>query len=153
MLLGQRLPGAHSGWRVVEGDLHDIAGRVREYDPDARLVREDGTGQLGLAVWQRKHAYIPGGAFAFAKRMFDPDTDLPLTHADGRVLRVQRGSDSRRFADLRVWHRMVAKAEAEREAREAAEIHESYGDHAERFVHALSKDVPAKPRAFIPRAA
>lgn len=137
----------------MEGDLHDIASRVREYDPEARLVREDETGQLGLAVWHHKHPEIKGGALTLARRMYDLDTDLPLTRPDARCLRFQRASDSRRFSDLSVWHKRTALYDVAREARQEAEILESYGDHSERFVHALSKDVSTKPRAFIPRAA
>lgn len=152
MLLGDRLPDAYSDWRVVEGDLHDIAGRVREYDPDARLVRQDGTGHLGLAVWLRNHDLIRGGAFTLAREMYDLDTDKPLTGVpDGRCLRFQRAADSRRRG-IGNWRARRAASRIAREEREHQEILESYGDPSERFVHALKKDVTAKPRAYVPRA-
>ncbi len=149
MLLGQSLPAPYSGWRFVDADLHDIASRVREYDPDSRLVRNDENGQLGLGVWHSRHE-IPGGAFTLAREMFDPVTDAPLAgEPDGRALRCQRGYDSRRFSDIRVWQRQVAEARVARETRKRIASEESFGDHAERYVHAYSKDVPANPRAFI----
>lgn len=152
MLLGDRLPDAYTDWRVVEGDLHDIAGRIREYDPNARLVRNDETGQLGIAVWHERHDLIQGGAFVLAREMYDLDTDLPLTGCpDGRCLRFQRAADSRRRG-VGNWRARREAARIAREQRESREIHDGYGDHAERFVHALSKDVTAKPKAFVPRA-
>lgn len=150
MLLGARMPGPISGWRFVERDLHDIASRVRDYDADARLVREDRSGQLGLARWQQSNAFMGGGYWTVAKRMFDLDTDLPLDgEPDGRVLRIQRASDAW-GRDLNDWNRRVTQAEWLRERRADLAMSEENGEHAERFVHALRKDVSARPRAFIP---
>lgn len=148
MLLGQRLPGAYRGWRVVEKDLYDIAARLREYDPDARLVREDGSGHLGLAV--RRKTVLRGDHIAFARRMHDLDTDLPLSGCpDGRVLRFARGADSRRITNWAEWWRQMYAAEARAEALREKAWADTDGDHAEHMVHSFGKDSTHKPRAFI----
>lgn len=144
------MPGPVTGWRFVEADLHDIASRVQEYDADARLIREDGSGQLGLARWQRSGLFAGGGYWTVAKRMHDLDTDRPLTgEPDARVLRVQRSSDSW-GRDLRDWRRRVQHADWMREKHVEDQIRDENMDHAERFVNALKKDVSARPKAFIP---
>lgn len=149
MLLGRKLHGAYSGWRVVEGDLYGIAGRVREYDTDARLIREDETGHLGLGVIQRNHHEVPGGVLVLARHMYDPVTDEPLnTEPDARALRCQRSYDSRRFSDIRTWNTIAREASKRREFAKEHENDDSFGDNAERYVHAHGKDVVAKPRAF-----
>ena len=151
MLLGERLYGSYSNWRVVEDDLYHVAGRMREYDTDSRLVREDETGNLGIGVFQRNHFEVPGGALVLARQMYDPETDEPLVgEPDARVLRCQRSYDSRRFSDMRTWVRMVRDAGYRREVRKEAETFDSFGDHSERYMHAYSKDVVTKPRAFFP---
>jgi hypothetical protein len=148
MLLGQTLPDPYQDWRVVEGDLYDIASQVREYDSDARLVRNDQTGQLGLGVWHKAHP-IPGGALVLAREMFDLTTDAPLTGIpDQRVLRCQRSYDSRRFGDIRVWQRMQAKARDRRAFKAALGTEESFGDFSEQYVHHYGRDLGATNRAF-----
>lgn len=150
MLLGQKMPGRLSGWRFVEGDLHDIVGRVVEYDRDARLVRDSTTGQLGLARWVCGRGFIQGGRWSLARRLHDPRTDRPLTgEPDGRVIQIMRAADSW-GRDMRAWYRDLEAAEAAAERREHAQMHDEHGDPAERFVHAMRKDVSARPRAFIP---
>lgn len=149
MLLGQKLPAPYQTWRVVEGDLYDVAGRVREYDPEARLVRNDQTGQLGLGVWHKTHP-IPGGALTLAREMFDLDTDAPLIgEPDPRALRCQRGYDIRRWGNVRNFQRAQAAAADRREFRNALASEESFGDHSERYVHAYGKDLGVTKRAFI----
>ena len=149
MLLGQKLPGAYSGWRFVEGDLYDIAGRVREYDQEARLVREDGSGNLGLAVWQHNHFQVPGGTWTLARIIHDLNTDTPLDgEPDARVIRFMRATDSRRFANIETWNRKVKEATRARELRKDLATEEGFGDHAERYVHAYGKDLGVTKRAF-----
>lgn len=149
MLLGRRMaPSTVSGWRFVERDLHDIAGRVMEYDRDARLIREDETGQLGLARWQRSNLMLGGGYWALAKKMHDLDTDLPLLgEPDARCLRVQRSSDSW-GRNLRKWQERSQDSIWRAEKREYDEMHDTNSDYAERFVNSLKKDVSARPRAY-----
>lgn len=148
MLLGRKMPGPLAGWRFVESDLHDIAGRVSEYDRDARVVRNDDTGVLALA---RRHRGPLGDRWLLAREIHDLDTDRPLTgEPDGRVLRFQRAADSRN-RDLADWRRRRARAEAIRERRAYNASLDENMDHAERFVNALKKDVSARPRAYIPR--
>lgn len=152
MLLGPKVTGpVLTDWRFVEKDLHDIASRVREYDRDARLVREDETGHLGLVRWHPRPFLIAGGHWTTPRAMFDLDTDKPLMgEPDGRVLRFQRASDSW-GRNLRDWYRRTQHAEWMQEKREQDEQYELNLDHAEHFVHALKKDVSARPRAFVPR--
>ena len=151
MLLGDRLPGAYTDWRVVEADLHDIAGRVREYDSLARLVRNDETGQLGLARWQDNHYLIRGGALAFARAMHDLETDAPLTGApDERCMRFMRAADSRRLRSMREWYRRSRDASYRRESEVEEASYEENHPHAERIVHAMRKDTSVNPFAFFP---
>jgi len=151
MLLGRPLtPSTTAGWRAVEDDLHGIAGRVVEYDADARLVREDGTGHLGLMRWQNDSRLIAGGYWAFVRTLHDLDTDLPLKgEPDGRVIRWMRSSDSR-GRDLRKWAEQSKHAHWMREKRTEDAMRDENREHAERFVSALRKDVTARPRAVIP---
>jgi len=110
-------------WFVVEGDLHDITHRVREYDQSALLVRESGTGQLGIAHFNKHTELVPGGTHMLAARCLDPATREPLTgEPDGRVLSYQRIADGHRISNLTVWARrrrdaMARERLAEREAR------------------------------------
>lgn len=141
-------PSTSSGWRFVEKDLYEVARRVTEYDRDARLVRQDGTGQLGLARWVKSNVLLGGGYWALARELHDLDTDAPLNgEPDARILRCQRSYDSW-GRSLRRWHERSKDAAWRREAREQDEIHEVNTEHAERFVNALKKDVSARPRAF-----
>lgn len=134
----------------MERDLHDISGRVREYDSDARLVREDVSGQLGLARWRPTNILIDGGYWAFARRMHDLDTDAPLTgEPDARCLRFQRSADSW-GRNLRKWHEAQKHEMWMQERRDFDAMSEQNREHAERFVNALKKDVTARPKAFIP---
>lgn len=153
MLLGKPMaPSTVSGWRFVESDLHDIASRVTEYDQDARLVREDETGQLGLARWQHSNLLCAGGYWALARAIHDLDTDLPMMgEPDARVIRFQRATDSY-GRNLRKWYEKSQDAEWRREKRWEDDVYDSNGDHAERFVSALAKDVSAKPRTYVPEA-
>ena len=144
-------PSTVTGWRFVESDLHDIASRVTEYDPDARLVRNDESGQLGLARWLKSDLLCGGGYWALARELFDLDTDKPLRgEPDGRVCRFQRAADSW-GRNLREWHRKSEHSRWMAEKHEFDEMHDQHGDMAERFVNALKKDVSARPKAFIPR--
>ncbi len=149
MLLGHKLPAPYSSWRVVERDLYDVSGRVREYDEDARLVREDESGQLGLGVHIRRHG-VPG-PLVLARPMHDLDTDLPLEgEPDGRVIHFMRATDSRRFHDIRTWQRMVKDAGDKRAYKAAMSSEESFTEKAEQYVHAYGRDIGATKRAFFP---
>lgn len=154
MLLGPPMPAPYSVWRFVEGDLYDIARRVKEYDEDAAVVRHMRTGQLGLARWVRTSELIRGGCWMLAADLSDLETGLPLRgEPDGRVLRCQRAQDGwylhrTRHASRR--HRRRIQDEMWRaEWAQHKRIEDEEGDRAERFVSALRKDVEWKPRAFI----
>jgi hypothetical protein len=152
MLLGPSMPAPYADWRFVEADLYDTVSRVREYDDEARLVRQDLTGHLAIARWHRTSELIRGGTWLFARQIHDLDTDEPLSgEPDGRVIHFMRATDSHRISDMDKWIRRVRRHELEAEARKDAEIIEGEGDHAERMVHAMRRDAGLKRRAFISR--
>lgn len=152
MRLGDRISPVHPDWRFVEDDLYDTARRVREYDPEAALVRETGTGHLGLARRNPKVTSFAGSPWQLARPLFDLDNDRPLTGCpDARVLACQRAYDSWRIKDMRTWHRRSAFYDRIREARQQHSDDEWAGEHAEGFMHAMSKDSTAHPRTYISR--
>lgn len=139
MRLGEHLPTLiYSDWRFVEDDVFNVCGRVREYDPAARLVRQDSTNHLALAVWNDKSPVFTGGAWMVAKRLYYPGTDDPWTgEPDARILEIQRAADSQRIANLAEWRRKEKLAwDAENEARER-EAQEHSKEFAEGFVDAF----------------
>lgn len=133
--------------------MHDISRRVREYDADARLVREDSTGHLGIARWVETNAFIGGGYWAVARTCYDLETDRPLVHPDARILNFQIAADSWNFRDPREWGRRVTKWTHDTPKRWNKQFADQDGDMAERFVHAAKRDTARRPKAFIPRAA
>lgn len=149
MLLGHKLPAPYQSWRVVESDLYDVARQVREYDPDARLLRNEETGCLGLGVFYRRHV-IPGGAITLAREFFDLRTDAPLAgEPDQRVMRCMRAYDAHRITDLKAWQRKVTEFEHRTiDKREA--VSDEMTEMGERYVHAYGKDIGSTKRAFIP---
>lgn len=143
-------PSTVAGWRFVERDLHRIASQVTEYDSDARLIRNDETGRLGLARWVPSNLLCNGGYWALVREIFDLDTDRPLTgEPDGRVMRFMRAADSR-GRNMAEWHRRSKVANWMREKRQFDEYHDQNMDTAERFMKALEKDVTTRPKQFIP---
>lgn len=156
MLIGPPMPAPYSAWRFVEGDLHDTARRVSEYDPDARLVRND-NGLLALARWVKTTPFTIGGRWVMAAELRDPETGEPLTgEPDPRVLTCQRAFDGWHHTRTRQsayeYRKRVQDKRWRDEANEHKQIEDGEGENAERFVHALRKDVSSKPRAFVPRA-
>lgn len=156
MLIGQELTFG-PGWSLVEGDLYDITGRVREYDADARLVvNEDG--ELGLAHFDRGSSLAPGGALLVARTCVDwaagsnplpPLTGVP----DARVLWDQRVSDSRRIVSMDAWNRRRRDAVARAQARRKLERAEWSQAMAEEYVFLASrKDAGRRPRIAVPRS-
>lgn len=132
----------------MEGDLYRIAALVREYDGDARLVREDGSGVLGLCRWVEPSRVLRGG-FTAPRPIHDLDTDRPLCgEPDARVLRFQRSTDSW-GRDLRKWHERSEAAAAARKESERRGEYDRHLDNAERFMNVMKRDVSARPRAFI----
>lgn len=153
MLLGAQLP-LDQGWRVVEGDLYDVANRVREYDPDARLVREDESGALGLARINREHPVMPGEVLVFAAHSLDPETGQRLYgEPDARVVRHQRIADGHTIKNTTVWARRRRDAlRADRE-RERAGRHEWSREQAHEFVWRRQRiDLGRRTTMQVPRA-
>jgi hypothetical protein len=118
--LGPELP-FDPGWEVVQDDLYHISDRVKEYDSDAVLVRESGSGRLGIGRFNRLTDLVPGGYVMLAAVCMDPETKAPLDKApDGRVLQFMRIADGHnRIRDINGWIRkrrdlLAAQREAQK---------------------------------------
>ena len=143
MRLGDHLQTEiYADWRFVEDDLYGIAERVKEYDGEARLVRQDESGHLGLARLMPGD-FMPGcaGTWLVARRLSDPETGEPLTgEPDQRVLTEQRSSDFFRVQDPVRWRKRMHGAwmlELQRRRERFAKANEEYAD---RMVHRMSRD-------------
>ena len=152
MLLGATLP-LDPGWRVVEGDLHDISRRVQEYDPDARLVRDDQSGALGLARIMRGSALMPEDFMIFAAHSLDPETGQRLYgEPDARVTRHQRIADGHTIANTTVWARRRRDALAAQRDAQKAERSEWSREHAKEFVWRRNRiDLGRRPTTHVPK--
>lgn len=122
-------------WRFVEEDLHDISGRVQEYDAEARLARDEISGQLGLARQiANPDPTGTGSIWVIAKRLLDSD-DEPLTgEPDARVLEQQRASDAFRIQNIDAWRRTQEKVWEANERRRIQHEIEKNMANAEEFV-------------------
>ncbi len=109
------------GWSTVEGDLYDISRRVQEYDSEARLVREDQSGALGLGRLIRSEMH-PEPVVVFVVHCLDYRTGQRLYgEPDPRVLTHQRIADGHRIKSTSKWIRTRRDAmRAERQAESAA---------------------------------
>ena len=152
MLIGQELP-LDPGWRIVEGDLYDISRRVQEYDPDARLVREDESGAFGLARCATNHPLLPGEVITLAARCLDYRDKQPLTGTpDARVVIHQRIADGYTIDNLNVFNRRRRDAMRAERAAIADERAEWSASHAKEYVWRRNRvDLGRKPFASIPR--
>lgn len=157
MLIGAELE-LFPEWRLVEGDLYNITGRVREYDADARLViNEDGV--LGLARYMRESTLLPGGAIIPARTCVDwsavgqdPLPDL-TGEPDARVLWDQRVADSHRIRNQDSWNRRRRDMVARAKARKTLERKEWSAEMAARYVNiAQRKDIGYRPTISVPKA-
>jgi len=156
MLLGPKMPGmTEPAWRFVERDVHGVARQVREYDPDARLVRQDRTGQLGLARFWRPCAAAESGEWKLARFLFDLRDDTPLDgEPDQRVLECQRAFDAWRSARaLREYRRAVARWDAGEDDRRRRETEESLGEIPDEMVHLMRRENGVKNTIFVGEAA
>lgn len=153
MLLGATL-SLDSGWRVVEGDLHDISRRVQEYDPDARLVRDDQSGALGLARVMRGNVLMPEEFLTFVAYSLDPATGQRLYgEPDARVTRHQRLADGHTIANTTVWARRRRDALAGQRDAQKAERSEWSREQAKEFVWRRNRiDLGRRPTVAVPRA-
>jgi hypothetical protein len=156
MLLGESLT-LFPEWRLVEADLYDITGRVREYDRDARLVVND-EGELGLARFDEYSSLLPGGAMIFARICVDwaagtnPLPELTGT-PDARVLWDQRVTDAHRIKNVDTWNRMMRDRRHQAENRRKLRNREWNREMAERFVNiAQRKDLGWRPTIRVPKA-
>ena len=146
MLIGSELP-YDAGWHLVEGDLYDITRRVKEYDPQAALVRDSETGHLGLARFNDNSPLQPGGVYLLSATCLDPRTRSPLHgEPDARVLSYQRIADGHQIKNLTVWARRRRDAMAAQRAAEKASRREWSDDMAKEYVWRRSRvDLGRKP--------
>ena len=156
MLLGPQMPtDAHPAWRFVESDLLGVARRVREYDPDARLVRQDVSGQLGLARFVRPCPAADSGTWKLARLLYDLRDDAPIDgEPDQRVLECQRAFDAWRTARvLRDHQRMMERWQDGEDDRRAREGEESLGEIPDEMVHLMRREAGVKNTIFVDKAA
>jgi len=139
-------------WKFVEGDLHDISTRVTEYDSEARLARQDDSGQLGLA--RRINAPFDGGGhiWVIARRLLDNETGEPLTgEPDARVLDEQQSSDAFRCQDLDRWRKAQERLWILNEEVKRAKEVEAQMASAEEFVWNLRhNDLGRRESIWVP---
>jgi len=154
MRLGEPIGSVlYEDWRFVEEDMHDISGRVTEYDSEAKLARQDETGHLGLA--RRINSPFDGhGGYVWliARRLHDEETGEPLTgEPDGRVLDEQRRADAFRIDNLDRWRKTQERMWVlEQEVRHAKEV-EAQMANAEEFVwNFRKKDLGRKDSILVP---
>lgn len=158
MVLGERVKGLmmDEGWRFVTGDAHDINTRVREIDPDARLVAHETTREIGVVSWiarskmgegdiedsARVAVQDPGGAWLLAFRIYDDNgltykgepTDEVITTLNRAATDRRRREDLERFYDY-------ATAHHEKLMRAwGIETEDVVGDIAEQAVHGHYRD-------------
>lgn len=74
-------------------DRGDYTRKVRDYDPDARLVAHVGSGQIGVARWVLD-SFAQGGAWMIAFRARDEDSGDEIHYPDERVLQLQKKFDT-----------------------------------------------------------
>lgn len=150
MLLGERAP-VTGKWRFVDADLHSITDRVKEYDADAALVRDDETGELGLVRRVDGPLKAFGIQWLLARRLEDPATGKPLTgEPDGRVLQVMRYSDMRRVRSVNHWSRLEQEAHRRLLAKEKEQLRDKSRELAKDAAwHARRKDFGHQDFAFI----
>jgi hypothetical protein len=153
MQLGEPIGSVlYDDWRFVEEDMHNISGRVTEYDSEAKLARQEETGHLGLA--RRINAPFDGGGhiWVIARRLHDEETGDPLTgEPDKRVLDEQRRADAFRIDNLDRWRKAQERMWVlDQEVRHAREI-ESQMANAEEFVWTFrKKDLGRKDSILVP---
>ena len=169
MVAGDQVPGGHSGnWAFVTADLHDINTKVREMDPDARLVLNRDTGVTGLAVFVRREHLGPGdlekelqapvqatGGFWLVVLRGDQQwPEVATTEPTDLVLERIRSFDNRRRRDTFSAKRWVdyCKQEARKvEKRLEDEAREKITEATERmFVAGRKKKGIKAPRIWVP---
>jgi hypothetical protein len=142
----------YEDWRFVEEDMHNISGRVTEYDSEAKLARQEDTGHLGLA--RRITSPFDGGGhiWVIARRLHDEDTGEPLTgEPDARVIDEQRRSDAFRVDNLDRWRKTQERMWVlDQEMRAAQEVEKNMAN-AEEFVWTFRrKDLGRKDTILVP---
>lgn len=154
MRLGEPIGSVlYEDWRFVEEDMHDISSRVTEYDSEAKLARQEGTGHLGLARRINSPFDGHGGhVWLIARRLHDDETGEPLTgEPDKRVLDEQRRADAFRVDNLDRWRKTQERMWIlEEEVRHAREV-EKQMESAEEFVWTFrKKDLGRKDAILVP---
>jgi hypothetical protein len=146
-VIADRVPGRFDEWFFVERDLYDIARRVREYDPDARLAFCPQTGAHGVLVWTRTEDF-PQGYWYVGFTAVHPETSDPIAGPpDGRICQMQRRFDVWTH-DQRLGRRLRRASEMQEHRRNHMAA-ENGGRGAEEWVHGYKKRMGQRHHAFI----
>lgn len=135
MRLGAQVDGfMMAEWRFVEDDMHHIAERVQEFDPDSRLAMRMDTGQYGVV----RHVQLPvlGETWIIGMMLSDQDGNPLKREPDGRVMHQLREYDSWRHAHPgRTLRRQAEKLLAIKEHERQRAIRENAGELAESYLY------------------
>lgn len=140
-------------WQYVEEDLHNISGRVQEYDADARLARDMLSGQLGLArKIPNPDPYGIGHTWVIAKKLQDTNGEPLEGEPDARVLDQQQASDAWRVKNLDSWRTAQEQMWRVNEvARIEKEIEKNMGLAEEMVWTARRKDLHHEAPVAVPK--
>ncbi len=140
-------------WQYVEEDLHNISGRVQEYDADARLARDMLSGQLGLArKIPNPDPYGIGHTWVIAKKLQDTNGEPLEGEPDARVLDQQKASDAWRVKNLDSWRTAQEQMWRVNEvARIEKEIEKNMGLAEEMVWTARRKDLHHEAPVAVPK--
>jgi hypothetical protein len=120
-------------WRFVEDDMHHIAERVTQFDPDARLALRCDTGQYGIV--RQVQLPVLGQTWIVGMMLRDPE-GKPLTREpDGRVMHQLREYDTWRHSHPgRTLREQARKLLELRERAQQQLIRERAGEFAEAYL-------------------
>lgn len=150
MKVGEPVEGLMTqNWSFVEGDLHDICDRVKQYDSQAALgVHTDG--HLGILRFVYTD-FAPGGAWIVCFNLDDPLTEDGRWYGepDSRVLDQMGRADmhKRDMRDMVKKLQLMWKLEQFRQMAEDAEYSRDLADHT---IHEYRKREGQKRRIYVP---
>lgn len=132
MRLGEDVPGINTdAWKFIADDAGGIAEKVKQKDPEARLVYHQVDRQIGVARWVTA-SWAEGGAWMIAFRARDPETGEPmLNEPDNRVLECMNKFDMWSRNNKADFEKAVKKGFELREERDLNEIGERTREMAE----------------------
>lgn len=154
MRLGEDVPGILTDhWKFVAEDPGDFVTKVKQYDPEARLVIHVGTGQLGVARYV-KAEFAPEGAWMIAFRAKDFETGEPLTgDPDKRILELMGRFDTWARNNPKRLARAAEETLRRREEYLSDEVRQANYENALKFIHDYKKKSGQSGRIFVPAGA